>query len=247
MADRANTHVVEFGLSVVVKRYRSWDQDRHGREWRALTLLDEYAPGLAPEPLRAELDADPPAIEMSRLDGVPLTAPVTAGQTAALADAVETLQRAIPPEILLGLPSRLLHPKDALRNLRAWCARRPPPEAFDPEALLSVRADRGGEHAARRLPAAARAVLVPGRAVRGPGRSAQSARHRRTPGRAPAGAPGIEPRRNDRAGPAATRSRPFAVRARRAGTMDDTCGRRDAMAAAETPTVFHTIPTGIRL
>jgi Predicted choline kinase involved in LPS biosynthesis len=54
---------------------------------------------------------------------------VTAEQTAALADAVETLQRAIPSEVLLGLPSRLLHPRDALRNLRAWCARRPPPVA----------------------------------------------------------------------------------------------------------------------
>jgi hypothetical protein len=71
----ANTHVIELGLAVVVKRFRSRDQDRHGREWRALTLLAEYAPGLAPEPLRADLDADPPAIEMSRLDGVPLRRP----------------------------------------------------------------------------------------------------------------------------------------------------------------------------
>jgi hypothetical protein len=71
----ANTHVVELGPGVVVKRFRSWDQDRHGREWRALTLLAEYAPGLAPEPLRAALDADPPVIEMSRLDGVPLAGP----------------------------------------------------------------------------------------------------------------------------------------------------------------------------
>jgi Ser/Thr protein kinase RdoA (MazF antagonist) len=122
----ANTHAVELGPAVVVKRFRSRDQDRHGREWRALTLLAEHAPGLAPEPLRADLDADPPAIEMSRLDGVPLAAPVTAEQTAALAEAVETLQRAIPAEVLHRLPSRLLHPRDALRDLRAWCARRPP-------------------------------------------------------------------------------------------------------------------------
>jgi hypothetical protein len=122
----ANTHAVELGPAVVVKRFRSRDQDRHGREWRALTLLAEHAPGLAPEPLRADLDADPPAIEMSRLDGVPLAAPVTAEQTAALAEAVETLQRAIPAEVLHRLPSRLLHPRDALRDLRARCARQPP-------------------------------------------------------------------------------------------------------------------------
>ena len=50
MTGRTNTHAVELGPTVVVKRFRSHDQDRHGREWRALTLLAEHAPGLAPEP-----------------------------------------------------------------------------------------------------------------------------------------------------------------------------------------------------
>jgi hypothetical protein len=33
---------------VVVKRFRSYDQGEHRREWRGLHLLDRYAPGLAP-------------------------------------------------------------------------------------------------------------------------------------------------------------------------------------------------------
>jgi aminoglycoside phosphotransferase (APT) family kinase protein len=127
-----NTHGVELGADVVVKRFRSWDQDQHRREWRALTLLAEYAPGLAPTPVRADLEADPPTVTMSRLEGVPLTAPVTSGQLAGLAEALEAVQRAIPPHVLRDLPSRLLHPRDALRSLRAWCTRRPPPPDADP-------------------------------------------------------------------------------------------------------------------
>jgi hypothetical protein len=127
-----NTHVVELGAGVVLKRYRSWDQDQHRREWRALTLLAEYAPGLAPEPVRADPEADPPTVTMSRLDGAPLTAPLTSGQLARLAEALDTAQRAIPPHVLRDLPSRLLHPLDALRSLRGWCARRPRPAGADP-------------------------------------------------------------------------------------------------------------------
>ncbi|HEY0539362.1 MAG TPA: phosphotransferase [Actinoallomurus sp.] len=125
------THVVEVGPVVVVKRFRSWSQGEHLREWRALRLLAEHAPGLAPAPVRADLEAEPPSVTMSRLDGVPLAAPVTAEQLAALAEAVQTVQHAIPPEVLRDLPFRLLHPLDALRHLRGWCARRPPP-ADDP-------------------------------------------------------------------------------------------------------------------
>jgi phosphotransferase family enzyme len=126
MSGHTSTHVVELGPAVVVKRFRSWSQDEHRREWRALTLLAEHAPGLAPDPVRADLAGEPPSVVMSRLDGAPLAAPVTAGQLAALAEAIATVQGAIPPEVLRGLPSRLLHPRDALRALRGWCERRPP-------------------------------------------------------------------------------------------------------------------------
>ncbi|HMG61980.1 MAG TPA: aminoglycoside phosphotransferase family protein, partial [Streptosporangiaceae bacterium] len=57
---------------MVIKRFRSWDRGEHAREWTALTLLVEHAPGLAPIPVRVGLTADPPVIEMSRLPGVPI-------------------------------------------------------------------------------------------------------------------------------------------------------------------------------
>jgi Phosphotransferase enzyme family len=121
------THAVELGPTVVVKRYRSWSRGEHRREWRALTLLAEYAPGLAPEPVRADLTAEPPSVTMSRVAGTPLAGPLTTEQVDGLADAVHALQHAVPPEVLHGLPHRLLHPRDALRYLRRRCARRPPP------------------------------------------------------------------------------------------------------------------------
>jgi aminoglycoside phosphotransferase (APT) family kinase protein len=83
-------------------------------------------------PVRADLEADPPTVTMSRLDGAPLTAPLTSAQLARLAEALDTAQRAIPPRVLRDLPSRLLHPLDALRGLRGWCARRSPAADADP-------------------------------------------------------------------------------------------------------------------
>jgi hypothetical protein len=123
----ASTHAVEVGATTVVKRFRRWDQDEHRREWRALALLAEHAPGLAPTPVRADLDADPPSVTMARLDGTPLAGRLTGAQVDGLAEAVAAVQTAIPEPVLRGLPSRLLHPLVALRRLRGQCARRPPP------------------------------------------------------------------------------------------------------------------------
>ncbi|GLY90204.1 phosphotransferase [Actinoallomurus iriomotensis] len=144
----ANTHAVEVGSAAVVKRFRRWDQGEHRREWRALTLLAEHAPGLAPvpgfpqptdpdrPPGRADLEADPPSVTMTRLEGVPLAGRLTDAQVGGLAEAVAAVQEAIPGPVLRALPFRLLHPLVALRRLRAWCARRPSPDG-DP---LVVRA-----------------------------------------------------------------------------------------------------------
>lgn len=122
----ANTHAVEVGSATVVKRFRRWGQGEHRREWRALTLLAEHAPGLAPAPVRADLEADPPSVTMARLDGAPLAGRLTDAQVDGLAEAVAAVQTAIPETVLRGLPFRLLHPRVALRRLRGWCARRPP-------------------------------------------------------------------------------------------------------------------------
>jgi Ser/Thr protein kinase RdoA (MazF antagonist) len=82
---------------VVVKRFRSWSRSEPVREWTALTLLAEFAPGLAPVPVSADLSGDPPTLTMSWLPGTELgTAPVTPGQARALAGALDRLWRSVP-------------------------------------------------------------------------------------------------------------------------------------------------------
>jgi Phosphotransferase enzyme family len=89
---------------VVVKRFRSWDRREPVREWTALVLLAEFAPGLAPAPVRADLAADPPVVEMSRLPGVQLGgSPLTAAQADALVLALGRLWNAVPGTRLAGL------------------------------------------------------------------------------------------------------------------------------------------------
>jgi aminoglycoside phosphotransferase (APT) family kinase protein len=103
-----STHAITFEEGMAVKRFRSpIDGERRlyggepRREWRALTLLARYAPGLAPRPLWAELDANPPLIAMSAVPGTPLgTRPVTEAQESAVAAALNLLHHAIPPPAL---------------------------------------------------------------------------------------------------------------------------------------------------
>jgi aminoglycoside phosphotransferase (APT) family kinase protein len=103
-----STHGITVEGETAVKRFRSdaggerWlHGDEPRREWRALKLLARYAPGLAPRPIRAELDADPPLIVMSRVPGEPLgTRPVTRAQEDAIAAALSRLHHAIPPSVL---------------------------------------------------------------------------------------------------------------------------------------------------
>jgi aminoglycoside phosphotransferase len=104
-----STHGITVGEGIAVKRFRSHvdgDERRlYGgeprREWRALKLLARYAPGLAPRPIRADLDADPPLIAMSQVPGEPLgTCPVTEAQEDAIAAALSRLHHAIPPSVL---------------------------------------------------------------------------------------------------------------------------------------------------
>lgn len=106
MAYQATTHQIHADQSrgVVIKRYRSWDRREPAREWTALTLLAEFAPGLAASPIRADLTAEPPVIEMSWLPGVPLgNAPLSAAQAEALALALGRLWNAVPRARLTDL------------------------------------------------------------------------------------------------------------------------------------------------
>ena len=103
-----STHSITVEEGIAVKRFRSHAGDERRlygdeprREWRALELLARYAPGLAPRPVRADLDADPPAIAMSQVPGQPLgTRPVTRAQEDAVAAALRRLHHAIPPSVL---------------------------------------------------------------------------------------------------------------------------------------------------
>jgi hypothetical protein len=92
-----STHGITVEEGIVVKRFRSHvgdgarrlygDEPR--REWRALNLLARHAPGLAPKPVRADLQADPPLIVMSRVPGEPLgTSSVSEAQQNAIAMAL---------------------------------------------------------------------------------------------------------------------------------------------------------------
>jgi Ser/Thr protein kinase RdoA (MazF antagonist) len=122
------THAIETGRDTVTKRFTSREHDRPVREWRALRLLARYAPGLAPAPVRAELDADPPTIVMSRLPGTPLhAASMTSVQVEAMADGITTAHTAVPQDVLAGLPPRAGHPGEVLERLPAWCASRREP------------------------------------------------------------------------------------------------------------------------
>lgn len=43
-----------------LKTFRSWERGEHRKEWLVLNLAARWAPGLAPRPLAADPDADPP-------------------------------------------------------------------------------------------------------------------------------------------------------------------------------------------
>ncbi|MFA1551611.1 phosphotransferase [Actinomadura chokoriensis] len=136
---RSSTHVIELGPDVVVKRYRSRRNDEPHREWRALTLLHEHAPGIAPVPISANLDVEPPTVVMSRLNGAPLECGPSSDLATAVASAVMRVQEAIPSHTLADLPARAGHPLELLKQVRTWCAaaRRP---AADPTVAEALRA-----------------------------------------------------------------------------------------------------------
>jgi Phosphotransferase enzyme family len=107
MSHEWSTHGVEILADRVVKRFRSCTGGEHDREWRALTLLDRYAPDLAPAPLGAYLAADPPVVIMSRLPGEPLRGGVVQpAQIEAMARTLAGIFDAVPGPLARELPSR---------------------------------------------------------------------------------------------------------------------------------------------
>ncbi|MEU4037825.1 phosphotransferase family protein [Streptomyces collinus] len=117
------THGIEMSAGRVVKRFASRDDGRAEREWRGLTLLSVHAPGLAPEPLEADLAAERPVVVMSRLAGVPLRGTVMGEREhAALGEAVAALHQAVPPGVLRQVPPRPGLPGELLGRIGGWAA-----------------------------------------------------------------------------------------------------------------------------
>jgi hypothetical protein len=100
MSSGWTTHEIAMTATRVVKRFRSCSDGEHEREWRALSLLARYAPGLAPAPRCAHLAAEPPVVVMSRVPGDTLRGGrVAPEQVEALARTVAGLFDAVPAEV----------------------------------------------------------------------------------------------------------------------------------------------------
>ncbi|GAA2367000.1 phosphotransferase family protein [Nonomuraea africana] len=120
MADLQGTHVVAVDGDVVTKRFVDGKAGGAEREWRALSLLAEHAPGLTPEPIAFE----PGVVVMSRLEGTPLRG-LTLGppHLEGLAEALARLHEAVPARILAGVPERPWQAAQLSAQVREWCAR----------------------------------------------------------------------------------------------------------------------------
>lgn len=156
---------VDYERQVVVKRYLRGSGGEAVREWRALRLLAEHAPRLAPEPISADLDASPPAIVMSLLPGEPLgRRPLEPEQERALAIAIGRLWQAVPAGLVMSLPGGLDAAEEFVRLVRGWAAA-PSDAATDDRTVLDALA-RGSSWLARAevsrtsmVPAATQRVL----------------------------------------------------------------------------------------
>jgi Ser/Thr protein kinase RdoA (MazF antagonist) len=140
MADRPaeTTHFLEVRGDVVVKRFRSHARGEPRREWRALSMLARYAPDLAPAPVHAALDAEPPVVAMSRLPGDAMgTQPLTADEITAVAASIGRLHRAAPPGVLDAIEPMPFGPVTAVARVREMAAALGLPE--DPAARRALR------------------------------------------------------------------------------------------------------------
>jgi aminoglycoside phosphotransferase (APT) family kinase protein len=119
------THSLDIRDDVVVKRYTSWGRGEPRREWAALTLLAEHAPGLAPVPVEAALEAHPPMIVMSRLPGHVLRGEHATGeQITAMAAALNRLHQ-IPARAVEAVEPAPWGPAAAVDKTRAWAGKQP--------------------------------------------------------------------------------------------------------------------------
>lgn len=137
-----STHGLDLGPDTVTKRFRPGSHAQGEREWRALTLLDVHAPGIAPAPRHADLAADGPTVVMSRLPGGPLRGQRLGDrQLDALVSAVSEVYAAVPAHVLDEVPVRPGHRQYLAGRIREWAPRARP--RVGPEVGRAV--DRGLE------------------------------------------------------------------------------------------------------
>lgn len=118
---------------LVVKQYRPNPGDLPRREWRALQLLHTYAPGLAPEPVAANLDEAPESITMTALPGEPLGGrPLSQPEMRAIAAALDQMHTCVPQDVLADVPLTFDAPS-APANFTSRLTTQPRPE-IDPIA-----------------------------------------------------------------------------------------------------------------
>lgn len=125
MARQVGTHKVSIDRSagVVTKRFIKRDRHEPEREWRALLLLAEHSPGLAPAPLRADLATDQATIEMALLPGEPLgDEPISAAQQSALISALLRLWESVPISEVRLQPGGTTNEAQLLAAVRAHLA-----------------------------------------------------------------------------------------------------------------------------
>ncbi|MEV0264723.1 aminoglycoside phosphotransferase family protein [Streptomyces sp. NPDC050617] len=117
-------NAVELRPDSVIKKFHHGSRGACEREWRALTLLAAYAPGLAPVPHRADLTADEPVVVMSRLPGEPMRGePLVGRQLGAMAVAVNELYAAVPADVLAGVPVRPGRQRHLIDQIHTWTPR----------------------------------------------------------------------------------------------------------------------------
>lgn len=99
------------------------------REWRALTLLAEFAPGLAPVPVSEDIANDPPTIRMARLPGEPLAGQViTARHLDGIAVALCRLHTCLPADVLASVPPMPWLAEGVANRMRSLTSGSRPPD-----------------------------------------------------------------------------------------------------------------------
>lgn len=110
-----SNHEVTIEGEIVRKRYLRTGRAEPMREWSALVLLNEHAPGLAPRPLARE--TNPPTVVMSRVVGTPLDTVLTPELITEMVDSYRTL---FTVPVQRDIPFRHVDPGALLRNNVEW-------------------------------------------------------------------------------------------------------------------------------